>query len=491
MSDLYSLTPTPYQTTLLDSGALANGALIHTYAANSSTPIATYADSIGTPNANPIVADAYGRWVCYLTPGVAYKFEITTSTGVAIRTQDYVYGVPSGAGIDISGVAGENLTAGQVVYLSDGSGSKTAGKWYKADSSLDYASIIPQVGMVPLSIASGSSGSIRLAGQISGLSLTTGLDYFLGAAGALTTTAPTLARKIGRAISATALVVGLPSVQAEAWANDFRLTLTTAVPVTPTDVTGATTIYCTPMTGNRIDLPDANGNPIRLTSVEFSIAVPATTATMYDIFCYDNAGVATLELLAWTNATLRATAIIRTVGGRYYKSGDVTRMYLGSVSTAGVSGQTEDSAAKRYLWNYFNRVQRTVSKTEATASWTYTTAAIRQANGGTTNQVEIVEGVAEDVLDLSLIGAANNATNGVNVSAGIGEDSTATFTAGTWAQPDAVIWNFTCRLVRNPAVGRHLYSWNEYSVASGTTTWYGLQTVGAAIAMGLYGTWRA
>lgn len=207
---IYSLAPSPYQTVLLDTGAIASSAKITTYLANSSTLADTYSDSIGTLNENPIVADAFGRFVCYLKPGTAYKFVYTTSGNVSIRTQDYIYGVPVSTSVDVPGTAGENLTVGQVAYLSDGSGSKTAGRWYKADSGNNYSSLLPEIGMVTATVTSGNAASIRIAGRMTGLSgLVAGTRYYVGSAGALT--ASMLTRLVGIADSTTSLILGGPN----------------------------------------------------------------------------------------------------------------------------------------------------------------------------------------------------------------------------------------------------------------------------------------
>src|SRR5690348_9522061 len=81
-----------------------------------------------------------------------------------------------------------------------------------------------------------------------------------------------------------------------------RLTLTTGVPVTTSNVTAATTIYFTPFRGNQIDLY-TGGTWQRFTFSELSIAVPASTNTDYDVWVYNNSGTPALELLAWTNQT--------------------------------------------------------------------------------------------------------------------------------------------------------------------------------------------
>lgn len=86
------LVPTLRQQIVNGSGAPYAGGLLYAYAAGSSTPQNTYSDSVlATPNANPIVADADGRFgAIYLDPALAYKFVFKTTAGVEIFSQDNV-----------------------------------------------------------------------------------------------------------------------------------------------------------------------------------------------------------------------------------------------------------------------------------------------------------------------------------------------------------------------------------------------------------------
>lgn len=66
--------------------------------------------------------------------------------------------------------------------------------------------------------------------------------------------------------------------------NGFRLTLTTATPVTTSDVTAATTIYLTPYLSNEIAIYGGASWAI-YTSAEVSIALGTlTSGKNYDIF---------------------------------------------------------------------------------------------------------------------------------------------------------------------------------------------------------------
>ena len=76
-----------------NSGNILSGGKIYTYAAGTTTPLATYTSSSGnTAHTNPIIMDAAGR-----VPGgeiwaalQLYKFILKTSTDVTIATYDNV-----------------------------------------------------------------------------------------------------------------------------------------------------------------------------------------------------------------------------------------------------------------------------------------------------------------------------------------------------------------------------------------------------------------
>lgn len=497
----YTLTPTPFQTAFDNSGHIINNACIWTYVAGTTTAVSTYSDNAGTANTNPIRADSAGRFTVFLLAGSSYKFVYESSClppahGTTLRTADNIAGTPASASnVDVQGVAGETLSAGFCTYLSDGSGGKTAGQWFKCDSANTYSSLTPEIGMAVSAIPTSATGTIRLAGSVMGLSsLSVGSEYFVGTAGAITSTAPTNSRHLGHADTASSLVLTAdpaPPVSSKGtgWACG-RLTLTTGLPVTVVDVTAATTLYYTATWGcNQVTLWNGTANQTD-TLTEANVAVPATTSQMYDVFAFDNAGMVNIEVLAWTNDTTRATAITLQ-NGYLAKSGTPTRRYVGSFRTTTVSGQTEDSVAKRYVWNFYNRASRPLQRVEATSTWAYSTSTIRQANGAAANQVDIVVGVADTRLDLLLNVNVDNTASG-SASAGIGEDSTTTYTSAAVGifSPNSsgvsVGIPGSCRLVKYPAIGHHFYSWNEWGNGS-TTNWYGAVSLGGTVSSGLFG----
>lgn len=209
-------TPAPYVLDQFfdDNGKPLNGGTIETFIAGTATHQATYSDvTLLTAYGNPVTLNSAGRFPSngswFWIPGASYKVLIKNAAGTTIATPDSQSSVPgSGAGTDLTGTSGETLTAGKAVYLSDGSGGKTTGLWYLADSANTYSSTTPEVGLVPATIASGASGTIRIGGQVTGLtSLTVGTSYYVGTAGAITTSAPANRRFLGVADTTSSLVI--------------------------------------------------------------------------------------------------------------------------------------------------------------------------------------------------------------------------------------------------------------------------------------------
>jgi hypothetical protein len=102
-----------------NNGVPLAGGLIYTYAAGTTTPLATYTTSSGsTANSNPIVLDAAGRPAgeIWLT-AVAYKLVLKTSTGVQIWSMDNITGLPAaGSQDDQVAIAGQTAFTVSFTY---------------------------------------------------------------------------------------------------------------------------------------------------------------------------------------------------------------------------------------------------------------------------------------------------------------------------------------------------------------------------------------
>lgn len=79
------LAPSPIQKFWDNNGQPLAYGLVSTYAAGTTTPIATYTDSTGaSQNTNPIVLNARGECGIWLLPNVGYKIAVTDANGNAI-----------------------------------------------------------------------------------------------------------------------------------------------------------------------------------------------------------------------------------------------------------------------------------------------------------------------------------------------------------------------------------------------------------------------
>jgi hypothetical protein len=124
----------------------------------------------------------------------------------------------------------------------------------------------------------------------------------------------------------------------------------------------------------------------------------------------------------------RQTALVLQ-DGVLVKSGATTRRYLGTFATTATT-TTEDSFAKRLVWNYYNRLRRPLRWNPTTDTWTYTINTFRQGNADPLNQLAVVVGVAEVAISLSLeVLVSSNATGNTSYVA-IAEDNVTTPVAG-------------------------------------------------------------
>jgi hypothetical protein len=85
------LTPNAKQQFFDANGNPLAGGKLYTYAAGTTTLLATYIDSTGTTsNANPIILDSRGEANVWLTPGTSYKFKLTDANDVQIWVVDEI-----------------------------------------------------------------------------------------------------------------------------------------------------------------------------------------------------------------------------------------------------------------------------------------------------------------------------------------------------------------------------------------------------------------
>lgn len=195
-----------------DGVPLAGGKIWY-YRAGLPTLATVYQDAgLTTAHSNPVILDSAGRAAIFLAPG-AYDVQVHKPDDSLLYATLGIVAVAAYTLNDtIDGLAGENLAKDAAVFLSDGSGGRTAGAWYMMDADATATSTDPElVGIVvATSITVGVRGSIRIGGRAINMTgpLTAGSKYYASATtGAITTSAPSNARLLGVADSTTSLVL--------------------------------------------------------------------------------------------------------------------------------------------------------------------------------------------------------------------------------------------------------------------------------------------
>jgi len=86
-----SLSPTPKLQFFGSDGLPLVGGKLYTYAAGTTTPLASYTDHTGnTANTNPVILDSNGEADVWLPDTTSYKYVLKTSADVTLYTVDYI-----------------------------------------------------------------------------------------------------------------------------------------------------------------------------------------------------------------------------------------------------------------------------------------------------------------------------------------------------------------------------------------------------------------
>jgi hypothetical protein len=170
-----------------NNGVPLNGGLIYTYAAGTTTPVATYTSNTGgTANANPIVLDSAGRTPAqiWLTEGSSYKFVLETALGVTIKTDDNIFAsyqlavdVGVAVGLGASSVA-TNIAVGDTALDSNTTGSNNVAVGYNALTSNTDG--FQNVAVGSQALDANTSGDYNVAVGYDALSAATTANYNAG-----------------------------------------------------------------------------------------------------------------------------------------------------------------------------------------------------------------------------------------------------------------------------------------------------------------------
>ena len=285
-------------------------------------------------------------------------------------------------------------------------------------------------------------------------------------------TSPTITSPTLTSPTITGAVSG-PSI---VFAPQGRLTLSSTNAVMQADVVGGTGIYYLPYSG--LLVPTYTGTALSSLNIGTSglgLALDSTSGhtgyqesgNNFDLFVFSNSGVVTLGTgPAWSTATARGTGasttqITQSVGGFWTNAVQIAlkidatatqvtvpaneATYVGTMY-ASTDGQctmqmtpapaSDGSNPIMGLWNAYNQVITSCYEQDTTTSWTYATAAFRNANGQTTNVIRYVDGLAESPVSGSY-GASGSTSGGQTGLIGLERNWTSGNPSGAWAAFDA------------------------------------------------------
>lgn len=194
-----------------NNGVMLSGGLLYTYAAGTTTPLASYTDNTGaTPNANPIVLDAAGRVSggTWLVSGSLYKLVLKTSIGATLGTWDNVaaYGATTAQAAAIAAsTALSTAIANTTAAATNASGSQSIGlvatklamstKVYDLGTNYDialYRFTAPAAGMYMVTaVGNMSKGTPVIGEQVQLMIYKNGSEVFRGASSPITAVAGT------------------------------------------------------------------------------------------------------------------------------------------------------------------------------------------------------------------------------------------------------------------------------------------------------------
>jgi len=260
-----------------------------------------------------------------------------------------------------------------------------------------------------------------------------------------------------------------------------RLSMQSGTAVTTTDMHSGTSLWYNPHIHDMLSLWDGSKIvPVQFAPTAISLAGLSGTSS-FDVFTYLNSGVPAYETSMWTSPTVRAVDISMQ-NGRKCKVGDATRLYLGSFYTSS-GGQTDDSVAKRNVWNYYNRRYRSLWITDSN-SHTYNNTTTRAWNNDAAIRVEYVCGVLEDTMDIGVSAVTlTGAASGIIVAPAFDVTNSATTFDRLWHRTfvagDYVLGIMAAKKITTSlAIGWHWWQAVEASTASGTNTFYEVMIYG-------------
>ncbi len=290
------------------------------------------------------------------------------------------------------------------------------------------------------------------------------------------------------------------------------LTLVTGTPVITSDQTAKTSVFYTPDQGALLPIPDGTNFSVKeFSELTLSLVSNHVANSIYDVFGFldpsdgvtirigtgpawttvtagsgaRGTGAGTTELFRLKGLLVNAVAATMRNGSTTYSVALKKAIYLGSIYMDGTNGQVSchvsyGQSRKWAISNAYNRRRIYLKAGDGTASWNYTTATYRAADGSTANSLTAFSGLADEEFQFSRYQNVGNSSANLYVAAGIGFNSTSA-TSGFASQlsiPAASAGPMSIPVstyVAPPSLGINVITALEKSDATGTTTWYGTE----------------
>lgn len=280
-----------------------------------------------------------------------------------------------------------------------------------------------------LPIASGGTGAITAPAALTAL----------GAAASADVTA--LAAQIAAFTASLQNIISQPQ---------GRLTLSSGLPVIPTGVAAATSVFYTPYNGNLC--PIWNGTQFNLSQFsELTLGLTAshTLNSHFDCFIINDSGTirivtgpawtsigagtggrgsggGTTELAIlnglWVNANLISAA---RNGSSTFSVTAHQGTYVGSLYIDGTAGQVScllatGQSRKWGVWNAYNRIDTSLNAQDPTANWTTAPTTWRQSRADATNSVTVFQGLPFERVNVEFRQAVSQGYSSNTSAANIG-----------------------------------------------------------------------
>lgn len=426
MAATVRLSPVFNDEQLDNNGLPANGYLLQTDQAGSSTPAPTYTDSSGTAtHADPIVLNSRGEppFPIWLVAGVAYKFTLKTPAGAVVRVIDNVTGV-------------NDATISQSQWQPGPAATYVSANSFTVSG--DQRSLFQVRRRLQANDAGGTKTGTIVSSAYDGSALTT-VTVLLDSG--------IFANPIQSVFYSllSADDDALPPINPAA-PPPGRLTLTSGAPIPTTDVTAATTVYYTPYIGDRIPVPTAGGW-VLVPFAELSQLATDTTKSPgavvnnsnYDMFVWlDGTTLRCTRGPTWNAGAVAGSDNARGTGagstdlvrlnGRLVNANAISNgpaaqrgLYVGTVRSNGTATFDDSSvgAVGRKVWNFYNRVRRSMSAAFTTNRTTGSTSYVEL---NTEIRTTFLVGVNDEEQQHVTVGTMNMAT-GIDVYTSIGVNS--------------------------------------------------------------------